>query len=140
MLAVLTVEAHKANSHKNKGWEQLTDTIIQKLNEKDEPVVFILWGRNARDKKQFITNPKHLKANYYHLDSMSQEELVALYNLIKASTLAEIAKMDITFEDTDNDTLYRATSIKRHTDYIDFASNNEGQLIAVSLNSEGTLS
>ena len=69
--AVLTVEAHKANSHKNKGWEQLTDTIIQKLNEKDEPVVFILWGRNARDKKQFITNPKHLVIESAHPSPLS---------------------------------------------------------------------
>lgn len=57
--AVLTVEAHKANSHKDKGWEILTDTIISKLNESKEPIVFILWGRNARNKKIFITNPIH---------------------------------------------------------------------------------
>ena len=69
--AVLTVEAHKANSHKNKGWEQLTDAIIKKLNEKDEPVVFILWGRNARDKKAFITNPKHLVIESAHPSPLS---------------------------------------------------------------------
>ena len=57
--AVLTVEAHKANSHKDKGWEILTDTIISKLNNSSEPIVFILWGRNARDKKKYITNPIH---------------------------------------------------------------------------------
>ena len=44
---VLTVIAHNTNSHKNKGWELLTDTIIQKLNDKQEPLVFILWGSNA---------------------------------------------------------------------------------------------
>lgn len=69
--AVLTVEAHKANSHKNKGWEELTDTIIQKLNEKDEPVVFILWGRNARDKKKYVTNPKHLVIESAHPSPLS---------------------------------------------------------------------
>lgn len=68
---VLTVEAHKANSHKGKGWETLTDTIIQKLNEKDEPVVFILWGSNARSKKQFITNPKHLILESVHPSPLS---------------------------------------------------------------------
>lgn len=69
--AVLTVEAHKANSHKDKGWEQLTDTIIQKLNDKKEPVVFILWGRNARDKKRFITNPIHLIIESAHPSPLS---------------------------------------------------------------------
>ncbi|MBO4919218.1 MAG: uracil-DNA glycosylase, partial [Erysipelotrichaceae bacterium] len=56
--AVLTVQAHRANSHRGRGWEQLTDTIIRKVNEKEEPVVFILWGSNARSKKQFITSQK----------------------------------------------------------------------------------
>lgn len=69
--AVLTVEAHKANSHKNKGWENLTDTIIQKLNDKDEPVVFILWGRNAKDKRKYITNPKHLIIESAHPSPLS---------------------------------------------------------------------
>lgn len=69
--AVLTVEAHKANSHKGKGWEQLTDTIIRKLNEKKEPVVFILWGANARSKKQFITDPRHLILESVHPSPLS---------------------------------------------------------------------
>ena len=69
--AVLTVRAHQANSHKGKGWEELTDTIIKKLNEKDEPVVFILWGANARSKKQYITNPKHLIIESVHPSPLS---------------------------------------------------------------------
>ena len=68
---VLTVEAHKANSHKDKGWEQLTDTIIRKLNDKQEPVVFILWGLNARSKKQYITNSKHLIIESAHPSPLS---------------------------------------------------------------------
>lgn len=56
----LTVEKDKPNSHKNIGWHTFTDVVIQKLNEKDTPVVFILWGNNAREKKKYITNPKHL--------------------------------------------------------------------------------
>ncbi|MBO5182843.1 MAG: uracil-DNA glycosylase [Bacilli bacterium] len=56
----LTVEKDKPNSHKNIGWHTFTDIVIQKLNEKDTPVVFILWGNNAREKKKYITNPKHL--------------------------------------------------------------------------------
>ena len=67
----LTVEAHRANSHKGQGWEILTDTIIQKLNEKEEPVVFILWGANARSKKSFITNPKHLIIESPHPSPLS---------------------------------------------------------------------
>ncbi len=57
--AVLTVEKDKAASHKNIGWEQFTDAIIKKINEKKEPVVFILWGNFARSKKIYITNPNH---------------------------------------------------------------------------------
>jgi len=58
--AVLTVEKDKPASHKGLGWELLTDFIIKKLNKKDEPIVFILWGNFARSKKIFITNNKHL--------------------------------------------------------------------------------
>lgn len=58
--AVLTVEKDKPASHKNIGWEQFTDAIIQKVNEKDTPVVFILWGNFAKSKKKLITNKKHL--------------------------------------------------------------------------------
>ena len=67
----LTVEEHRANSHKGRGWETLTDTIIKKLNEKEEPVVFILWGANARSKKAFITNPKHLVIESPHPSPLS---------------------------------------------------------------------
>lgn len=57
--AVLTVEEHKPTSHKNKGWEIFTDNVIKTLNNRDKPVVFILWGAYARAKKEYITNPKH---------------------------------------------------------------------------------
>lgn len=69
--AVLTVRAHSANSHKNKGWEILTDTIIQKLNDKDSPVVFLLWGKNAKEKAKYITNPKHLVLEAAHPSPLS---------------------------------------------------------------------
>ena len=68
---VLTVEAHKANSHKGKGWELITDTIIQKLNEKQDSVVYILWGSNARSKKQYINNPNHLIIETVHPSPLS---------------------------------------------------------------------
>ncbi len=58
--SVLTVEKDKPASHKFIGWEEFTDSIIKKLNEKDEPVVFILWGNFAKSKSKYITNPHHL--------------------------------------------------------------------------------
>lgn len=58
--AVLTVEKDKPASHKNMGWEIFTDSIIKKLNDRKDPLVFILWGAFARSKKSFITNPNHL--------------------------------------------------------------------------------
>lgn len=64
--SVLTVEANKAASHKDIGWEQFTDAVIKKLNEKNTPVVFILWGAFARSKKKYITNSKHLVLESSH--------------------------------------------------------------------------
>ena len=56
----LTVRAGQANSHRGKGWEDLTDSIIRHLNLREQPVVFLLWGANARAKVPLITNPLHL--------------------------------------------------------------------------------
>lgn len=64
--SVLTVEKDKAASHKDLGWNLLTDHIIKLLNQKQEPVVFILWGNFARNKKEFITNHKHLIIESQH--------------------------------------------------------------------------
>lgn len=64
--SVLTVEKDKPASHKWIGWEEFTDSIIKKLNEKDEPVVFILWGNFAKEKAKYITNPKHLVITSSH--------------------------------------------------------------------------
>lgn len=57
--AVLTVEEHNPTSHKDRGWETFTDEVIKIINKKDTPVVFILWGSYARNKKKLITNPIH---------------------------------------------------------------------------------
>lgn len=64
--AVLTVEKDKPASHRKLGWERLTDYIIKTLNNKEEPIVFILWGKFAKEKKGFITNPKHLVITSAH--------------------------------------------------------------------------
>ena len=58
--AVLTVEENKPTSHANIGWERFTDEIIKIINNKKDPVVFILWGNYAKKKKELITNKKHL--------------------------------------------------------------------------------
>jgi uracil-DNA glycosylase len=58
--SVLTVEKDKPGSHRNKGWETFTDTIISKLNEREKPIVFVLWGNYAKEKENYITNSKHL--------------------------------------------------------------------------------
>ena len=64
--SVLTVEKDKPASHKFVGWEEFTDNVIKKLNEKEEPVVFILWGNFAKGKIKYITNPKHLVISSSH--------------------------------------------------------------------------
>lgn len=68
---VLTVECGKANSHANKGWETFTDHTIQKINEKDSPVVFLLWGRNARNKASMIDRSRHLVLECAHPSPLS---------------------------------------------------------------------
>ena len=68
---VLTVCAHRANSHAGKGWELLTDRIISLLNEREKPIVFILWGRNARSKHSLITNGRHLVIESAHPSPLS---------------------------------------------------------------------
>lgn len=68
---VLTVRRGCANSHSGKGWEILTDEIIKKLNQRSEPLVFILWGKNARSKKAFITNPQHCIIESVHPSPLS---------------------------------------------------------------------
>lgn len=57
--SVLTVRRGTAHSHKGKGWEQFTDRIIELLNAREKPMVFILWGAPAKAKRALITNPAH---------------------------------------------------------------------------------
>ncbi len=63
---ILTVRAHESLSHKNIGWEILTDNTIKALNERQKPMVFILWGNDARKKKELITNKCHLVLESSH--------------------------------------------------------------------------
>ncbi len=63
---VLTVRKGAANSHQGQGWEQLSDRIISLLDEKEEPLVFLLWGKNAKAKMSLLHNPKHLVLTSSH--------------------------------------------------------------------------
>ncbi|MBV9470583.1 MAG: uracil-DNA glycosylase [Abitibacteriaceae bacterium] len=69
--AVLTVRAHQPNSHKGKGWEKFTDAVISKVNEKDSPVVFVLWGGYARKKVSLIDTSRHVIVESAHPSPLS---------------------------------------------------------------------
>jgi len=69
--AIMTVEKDKPLSHKNKGWEIFTDTIIKKLNEREDPVIFVLWGNYARSKQVLITNKNHIIIESAHPSPLS---------------------------------------------------------------------
>lgn len=71
MNAVLTVRGGQANSHRNMGWEIFTDKVIELLNNREQPIVFILWGNNAKQKMKLVTNPKHLILQAAHPSPLS---------------------------------------------------------------------
>ncbi len=68
---VLTVRAGAAASHRGMGWERLTDRVIELLNDRPEPMVFMLWGSHARAKKTLLQNPKHLVLECAHPSPLS---------------------------------------------------------------------
>ncbi len=68
---VLTVREGQPNSHKGKGWERLTDRIISLLGARETPIVFLLWGANARKKKELISSPQHLILECAHPSPLS---------------------------------------------------------------------
>ena len=68
---VLTVRRGMANSHKDKGWEHFTDRVISLLNEREKPVVFLLWGNNAKAKRKLITGRQHLVLASAHPSPLS---------------------------------------------------------------------
>ncbi len=69
--SVLTVRAHEANSHKNLGWEEFTDAVIEVLNKEDRPIVFLLWGSPAQAKGKHLNNPNHLILKAPHPSPLS---------------------------------------------------------------------
>lgn len=68
---VMTVRAGEPNSHKNFGWEQFTDHLIEKLNASNQPIVFLLWGNHAQSKIPLLTNPRHLILTAAHPSPLS---------------------------------------------------------------------
>ena len=68
---VLTVQAHKAFSHRGIGWEEFTDAAIRAVNEQDRPIVYLLWGKPAQSKKSMLNNPKHLILEAPHPSPLS---------------------------------------------------------------------
>lgn len=94
---VLTVEDSKPNSHKKKGWQNLTTQIITKLNEGKTPIVFMLWGNNARSFKKIINTEKHLVLETVHPSPLSAyggflgcKHFSKANKFLKANNIAEI--------------------------------------------------
>jgi len=69
--STLTVRRNAANSHQNIGWKYFTDNIVKKLNERDEAIIFMLWGNNAKQKEALITNPEHIILKAAHPSPLS---------------------------------------------------------------------
>ncbi len=72
--AVLTVRAHEANSHKNKGWEKFTDAVLRAVNDRPDPVVFVLWGGYAQKKNKLIDSEKHTIIESAHPSPLSMKK------------------------------------------------------------------
>ena len=94
---VLTVRAHNANSHKGIGWEEFTDAAIMALNELDKPIVYMLWGSNARSKARMLNNNKQLVLEAPHPSPLSSyrgffgcNHFIKCNEFLKANGLSEI--------------------------------------------------
>ena len=85
--SIMTVEKDKPLSHQNKGWEIFTDDIIKYLNEREKPVIFLLWGSFARSKKSLITNKNH-----YIIESVHPSPLSAYRGFFGSKPFSKINK------------------------------------------------
>ena len=93
--SVLTVQKDTPASHRGKGWEIFTDRIIEEVNKKEEPVVFMLWGNFARSKKNLITNPKHLILEAPHPSPFSARSgFFGCNHFIKANEFLKSKKIE----------------------------------------------
>lgn len=83
--AIMTVEKDKPLSHKDRGWEIFTDNIIKYLNDREQPIIFVLWGGFARSKKNLITNKKH-----YIIESAHPSPLSAYRGFFESKPFSQI--------------------------------------------------
>jgi len=83
--SVLTVEARKSRSHAGRGWERFTDSVLQRLNKRDTPMVFLLWGRDAQAKGQIIDNPSHLVLQAAHPSPLAGGKFFGCRHFSKAN-------------------------------------------------------
>ena len=95
--SALTVRDGLANSHKNKGWEKVTDRIVSILNDRPEPVIFLLWGNDAKKKEELITSPQHIILTAAHPSPLSASRgfmgcghFKKVNNILKAMNKREI--------------------------------------------------
>ncbi|MEM9923985.1 MAG: uracil-DNA glycosylase [Cyanobacteria bacterium P01_D01_bin.50] len=98
--SVLTVQAHKPSSHKNKGWETFTDAVISKVNQKQEPVIFVLWGGYAKKKLKLIDTNRHTVIQSAHPSPLSARNGFfgsKPFSKIN-STLAQAGKTEINYQ------------------------------------------
>ena len=100
--SVLTVKKDTPASHRGKGWEIFTDKIIEEINKKQEPVVFMLWGNFARSKKGLITNPKHLILEAPHPSPFSARSgffgcnhFIKANNFLKENNIEQIGRAHV---------------------------------------------
>jgi uracil-DNA glycosylase len=83
--AVLTVEKSRSRSHAGRGWETFTDRLLTLLNKKEEPVVFLLWGRDAQVKGQYLNNPNHLVLKASHPSPLAMGKFFGCRHFSKAN-------------------------------------------------------
>jgi len=86
---VLTVEAGKSRSHANKGWEIFTNTVLTLLNQREKPMVFLLWGRDAQTKGQTITNHHHLVLTAAHPSPLAGGKFFGCRHFSKANAFLD---------------------------------------------------
>jgi len=97
--AVLTVRAHEPNSHKDKGWETFTDAVIKNLNNRPDPVVFLLWGAYAQKKGKLIDTAKHRILPAAHPSPLSAKKFFGSKPFSAANqALREMSKTEINWQ------------------------------------------
>lgn len=92
---VLTVRKGASKSHSGKGWEQFTDRVLELINKKDSPVVFMLWGRDAQRKGQIVDNPMHLILSAAHPSPLAGGRYFGSRHFSKANEFLDKSGLDV---------------------------------------------